>query len=79
MEVFTLPNIGARLKNGSVVYPFSQNAKPILILPHNTLQKKKLKKLEKRRGGRQGASWQSVRLQAMAVDQRLPIGPARVS
>jgi hypothetical protein len=77
MEVFTLPNVGARLKNGSVVYPFSQNAKPILILPHNTPQKIKTKKIGKKERGRQGASWQSVRLQAMAGNQRLPTGLAR--
>jgi hypothetical protein len=40
MEDFTLPSVGS--KNESVVHPFSQNARPISKLPHNT-QKNKFK------------------------------------
>jgi hypothetical protein len=43
MEDFTLPSVGARLKKGSVVHPFSQNARHISKIPHNT--KKKMYKI----------------------------------
>jgi hypothetical protein len=46
MEDFTLPSVGARFKNGGVVHPFFQNARPILKLLHdakNIKYKKKLK------------------------------------
>jgi hypothetical protein len=70
MEDFTFPSVGARLKNGRVVHPFSQIAKLIsnfLITP-----KKKVKKNEKsqKRGmARRGS--QSFRLRIAANERSL--------
>jgi hypothetical protein len=35
-------------KNGSAIHPLSQNAMPITKLPHNTKNKNKNKKMEKK-------------------------------
>ena len=51
MEDFILSSVGARFKKRGVVHPFSQNAKPIPKLPHNTqkkMKKNKIKKYKKR-------------------------------
>jgi hypothetical protein len=39
MEDFTILTVGAASKNGSVVHPFSQNAKPIFIIPKRKVKK----------------------------------------
>jgi hypothetical protein len=50
MEDFTLPSIGASFKNGSVVHPFFQIARPILITPGKKEKMEKKFKIAKKGG-----------------------------